>query len=148
MLQCRNNVPRLLSHQHQKLRSSSHCFHCSTTCSPVHTHTHTLTHSLYDYPHLCFSQSPPPLPLYTLSMYFTERHPPTHTHIFPPLSLHLPSLPLLQCSLLDRLICDAAHKVLYAAICVPVQHIRAIQKQPYVLLSDQHPHPCSNSTAA
>lgn len=86
MLQCLNNVPPLLSHQHQKLQSSSHCFHCSTTCSPTYTHAHT--RSFCDYPHLCSSQSPPPLPLTTLSISVTERTTP-HPLPFPPLSLFL-----------------------------------------------------------
>ena len=104
MWQCLNNVPRPLSHQHQKLQSSSHCFHCSTTCSPTHTNTHanthtnthsrSLTHSLGDYPHLCFSRSPPPspppsLPLSTLSYLCHWKDPPPL--LFPPLSLPSPS---------------------------------------------------------
>lgn len=77
MLRCLATVPRLRSHQHQKLQSSSYCFHCSTTCSPTHSHvhTHTRAHSFCDYPHLCFSQSPPP-PLSTPSIPVTERIPP------------------------------------------------------------------------
>lgn len=77
MLRCLAAVPRLRSHQHQKLQSSSYCFHCSTTCSPthshVHTHTHARAHSFCDYPHLCFSHSPP---LSTPSIPVTERIPP------------------------------------------------------------------------
>lgn len=77
MLQSLFNVPRPLSHQHQKLQSSTHCFHCSTTCSPIHMHTHTCSlillvttptsvslnplllslHSFY----LCHWKDPPPL---------------------------------------------------------------------------------------
>lgn len=144
MLQCLNNVPPLLSHQHQKLQSSSHCFHCSTTCSPTHTHTHMLAHSLCDYPHLCSSQSPPPLS--TLSISVTERIPPPllplPLSLFLSPSLHLPSLPSTPgLSLLSRLVCDAAHKVPYAAICAAVQHIRAIQKHPYALLCNPAPTP-------
>ena len=56
MWQCLNNVPRPLSHQHQKLQSSSHCFHCSTTCSPTHTLTHTRSPA-----HSFSRRLPPPL---------------------------------------------------------------------------------------
>lgn len=85
MLQCLNNVPRPLSHQHKKLQSSSHCFHCSTTCSPIHTHIHTRAHSfsrwlppplflsipsssasLHSF-YLCHWKDPPPLPFPLLS---------------------------------------------------------------------------------
>lgn len=92
MLRCLATVPRLRSHQHQKLQSSSYCFHCSTTCSPTHSHvhTHTRAHSFCDYPHLCFSQSPPP-PLSTPSIPVTERIPPYFSFSFSP-SLHPPSL--------------------------------------------------------
>ena len=121
MWQCLNNVPRPLSHQHQKLQSSSHCFHCSTTCSRAHTHTHSVTLSVttptsVSLNPLLLSLSPLFL---SLSLKGSPSPPLLFTSPFPLLSLRLPSLAPLRHSLLGRLICDAAHKVLYAAICVP-----------------------------
>lgn len=122
MLQCLNNVPRPLSHQRQKLQSSSHCFHCCSTCSPIHTHTHA--HTVILPVTTPTSASLNPL-LLSLSPLFLSRSlkgtpSPPFTSPFPLLSLCLPSHPTLQHSLLGRLICDAAHKVLYAAICAPM----------------------------
>lgn len=45
---------------------------------------------------------------------------PSFSSPFPSLSLHLQSLSPFQNSLLGQLIYDAAHKVLYAAICAPM----------------------------
>ena len=182
MWQCLNNVPRPLSHQHQKLQSSSHCFHCSTTCSPTHTLTHTRSPA-----HSFSRRLPPPLflsiPSSTSSSSSSSLHLSTLPYLchwkdpppllFPPASLspipfpfrflsifHLslpPSCPLPALTTQPRLICDAACKALYAAICAPFTppqpevHRGENPKSIRMLYCQTcHPHPSffKNSAAA
>lgn len=127
------------------------CFPISTrNCSPLrtvstaailvllYTHTRSLSHSSCDYPHLCFSQSPPPLPLFTLS--FTEWNPLPFFQLSLPLAFSPSSI-----SLRSSTRCSDSWFVMLLTRCCMQQSvhrcIRAIQKQPDALQFDRHPYP-------